>query len=164
MAERAQAVDTKAAARAKNVVEELLHEYHPRDFAAEFWDGSRWGPEHGQFCRFTWHIHHPDVLRALLRSDRQVALGEAFIHGDFDVSGDLLAIFPVAEYLEQSILDPGGKLRLGSMCLAFRHCGARKMRVPSFVAGRTPKRVIARRSAFTTTFPTRFTSCGSIRR
>jgi cyclopropane-fatty-acyl-phospholipid synthase len=117
MAERAQAVDTKAAARAKNVVEELLHEYHPRDFAVEFWDGSRWDAEHGQFCRFTWHIHHPGVLRALLRSDRQVALGEAFIHGDFDVSGDLLAIFPVAEYLEQKHFGPGRKLRLGSMLL-----------------------------------------------
>ena len=117
MAERAQAVDTKPAARAKNVVEELLHEYHPRDFAVEFWDGSRWGPEHGQFCRFTWHIHHPGVLRALLRSDRQVALGEAFIYGDFDGSGDILAIFPVAEYLEQKHFGPGRKLLLGSMLL-----------------------------------------------
>jgi cyclopropane-fatty-acyl-phospholipid synthase len=117
MAERAQAVEAKAAARAKSVVEELLHEYHPRNFAVEFWDGSRWDPDPGQFCRFTWHIHHPSVLRTLLRSDRQVALGEAFIHGDFDVSGDLLAIFPVAEYLEQKHFGPGRKLRLGSLLL-----------------------------------------------
>jgi cyclopropane-fatty-acyl-phospholipid synthase len=117
MAERAQAVEIKAAARAKSVVEELLHEYHPRNFAVEFWDGSRRDPDPGQFCRFTWHIHHPSVLRALLRSDRQVALGEAFIHGDFDVSGDLLAIFPVAEYLEQKHFGPGRKLRLGSLLL-----------------------------------------------
>src|SRR5579872_4517437 len=117
MAERAQAVEIKAAARAKSVVEELLHEYRPRNFAVEFWDGSRRDPDPGQFCRFTWHIHHPSVLRALLRSDRQVALGEAFIHGDFDVSGDLLAIFPVAEYLEQKHFGPGRKLRLGSLLL-----------------------------------------------
>lgn len=117
MAERAQAIETKAAARAKSVVQELLHEYHPRDFAVEFWDGSRWDAEPGQFCRFTWHIHHPGVLRALLRGDRQVALGEAFIYGDFDVSGDLLAIFPIAEYLEQKHFGPGRKLLLASMLL-----------------------------------------------
>ena len=117
MAERAQAVETKAASKAKAAVQELLQEYHPRDFAVEFWDGSRWDTEPGQFCRFTWHIHHPSVLRALLRPDRQVALGEAFIYGDFDVSGDILASFPVAEYLEQKHFGPGRKLLLGSMLL-----------------------------------------------
>lgn len=97
------------------IVQELLREYHPRDFAIELWEGSRWNPEPGQFCRFTWHLHRPSVLRALLRPDRQVALGEAFIYGDFDISGDILAVFPVAEYLEQKHFGPGKKLRLGSM-------------------------------------------------
>jgi cyclopropane-fatty-acyl-phospholipid synthase len=118
MAERAQAVENKAAAKAKAAVQALLHEYHPRDFAIEFWDGSRWDPEPGQFCRFSWHIYHPSVLRALLRSDRQIALGEAFIYRDFDISGDILASFPVAEYLEQKHFGPGKKLRLGSLLLA----------------------------------------------
>jgi len=117
MAERAQAIETRAASEAKSAVQELLRDYHPRDFAIEFWDGSRWDPEPGQFCRFTWHIHHPGVLRALLRSDRQVALGEAFIYGDFDISGDILASFPIAEYLEQKHFGPGRKLRLGSLLL-----------------------------------------------
>jgi cyclopropane-fatty-acyl-phospholipid synthase len=117
MAERAQAIENKAASKAKAVMQELLHDYHPRDFAIEFWDGSRWDPEAGQFCRFTWHIHHPSVLRTLLRSDRQVALGEAFIYRDFDISGDILASFPVAEYLEQMHFGPGKKLRLGSLLL-----------------------------------------------
>ncbi|HKR94483.1 MAG TPA: class I SAM-dependent methyltransferase, partial [Candidatus Angelobacter sp.] len=117
MAERAQAVETRAASKAKAAVQELLQEYQPRDFAVEFWDGSRWDPEHGQFCRFTWHIHHPSVLRALVRPDRQVALGEAFIYGDFDISGDILAVFPVAEYLEQKHFGASSKLRLASMLL-----------------------------------------------
>jgi cyclopropane-fatty-acyl-phospholipid synthase len=117
MAERAQAVEGKLASKAASIVRELLREYHPRDFAIEFWDGSRWEPEPGQFCRFTWHIYHPSVLRALLRSNRQVALGEAFIYGDFDISGDILAIFPVAEYLEQKHFGPGKKLRLGGLML-----------------------------------------------
>jgi cyclopropane-fatty-acyl-phospholipid synthase len=117
MAERAQPVGSKPASKAKTAVQELLHEYHPRDFAIEFWNGSRWDPEPGQFCRFTWHIHHPSVLRALLRSDRQVALGGAFIYGDFDISGDILAIFPVAEYLEQKHFGPAKKLLLARLLL-----------------------------------------------
>jgi cyclopropane-fatty-acyl-phospholipid synthase len=117
MAERAQVRGDKSAARAMEIVERLLREYHPRDFAVEFWDGSQWEPEPGQFCRFTWHLHHPSVLRALLRSDRQAALGEAFIYGDFDISGDILAIFPVAEYLEQTHFGAGKKFRIASLVL-----------------------------------------------
>src|SRR5579884_1589060 len=117
MAERARAVENRSAAKAMSIVQELLHDYHPRDFAIQFWDGSRCDAEPGQFCRFTWHIHHPNVLRSLLRSDRQVALGEAFIYGDFDVSGDILGIFPVAEYLEQKHFSTAGKLRIGTLLL-----------------------------------------------
>lgn len=136
MAERAQAIESKAAWKAKTAVQELLDGYHPRDFAVEFWDGSRWDPDPGQFCRFTWHIHHPSVLRALLRSDRQVALGEAFIYGDFDISGDILATFPVAEYLEQKHFGPGKKLLLGSMLLGLpSHLHEEEVRVE--LRGRT---------------------------
>lgn len=117
MSELAEFVPNKSASKAMAIVQELLREYHPRDFAIELWDGSRWNPEPGQFCRFTWHLYHPRVLRALLRPDRQVALGEAFLYGDFDISGDILAIFPVAEYLEQKHFGPGKKLRLGSLLL-----------------------------------------------
>ena len=117
MTERAQTATGKSASKAAAIVRELLQEYHPRDFAIEYWDGSRWDPEPGQFCRFTWHIHNPNVFRALLRADRQVALGEAFIHGDFDISGDILAIFPVAEYVEQKHFGAGKKLLLASLLL-----------------------------------------------
>src|SRR6202140_3681525 len=117
MKERAQTATGKSASKAAAIVRELLQEYHPRDFAIEYWDGSRWDPEPGQFCRFTWHIHNPKGFRALLRSDRQVALGEGFVHADFDISGDILAIFPVAEYVEQKHFGAGKKLRLGTLLL-----------------------------------------------
>ena len=117
MAERAQELDHKSASKGMAIVQELLHDYHPRNFAVEFWDGSRWDGEPGQFCRFNWHIHHPGVLRSLLRSDRQVALGEAFIYGDFDISGDILAIFPIAEYLEDKHFGPTKKLHFATQLL-----------------------------------------------
>lgn len=114
MAERAQTVKDQSASKAMAIVEEVLRDYHPRDFAIEFWDGSRLNPEPGQFCRFTWEIHHPSVLRSLLRADHQVALGEAFIYGDFDISGDILAIFPIAEYLDHKHFGTTKKVQLAA--------------------------------------------------
>src|SRR5437667_10076405 len=102
MAERAQVVQDKLAARAMAIVQELLREYHPRDFAVELWDGSRLDPDPGQFCRFTWHINHASTLRALLRSDKQVAFGEAYIYDDYDIPSDILSIFLDERHLVQN--------------------------------------------------------------
>lgn len=118
MAERAQSVRDKTPARAIAALRLILSEYHPRDFAIEFSDGTRVAPEPGQFCRFTWRINHPGALRAMLRSDRQVALGEAFIYGDFDIEGDILACFGVGEYLATKNWSAAEKLRLGSLLLS----------------------------------------------
>jgi cyclopropane-fatty-acyl-phospholipid synthase len=99
------------------VVQELLQDYHPRDFAVELWDGTQLPPDPGQFCRFTWQIKNPGALRAALRSNRQVALSEAYVCGDFDISGDILAIFPLAEHLAEKHWSAKKKLRLGALLL-----------------------------------------------
>src|SRR5262249_7407476 len=117
MAERAQAIRDKDSARTMAAVQLLLSEYPLRDFAVELWDGTRLDPEPGQFCRFTWRINNPGALRALLRSDRQVALGEAYIFGDFDISGDILACFGLAEHLAARNWSATEKLKLGSRLL-----------------------------------------------
>ena len=79
MAQHSQALESKLASTGTAIVDELVREYHPRDFAVELWNGMRWDPDPGQFCRFTWHIRHPALFRALLRPNLQVALAEAFI-------------------------------------------------------------------------------------
>src|SRR5215469_13461567 len=121
MAERAHLAQNSSAGRAASIVHELLRDYHPRDFAIQFWDGSRWEPERGNFCRFTWRIKSPDALRAAFRSDREVALGEAYISGEFDIIGDILAIFPVADFLAKQHLGASAKLRLGTLLLTLPH-------------------------------------------
>src|SRR5215467_5607360 len=114
---QARSPQTKTVAKVMAVLEELLGDYRPRDFAVELWDGTRWDPDPSQFCRFTWRIHHPGALRAALRSDRQVALGEAYIYGAFDIEGDILAIFPLAEYLGQKSFSTSEKVRLARLLL-----------------------------------------------
>ena len=117
MAERSPAVQEKSASRAMALVHELLREYQPRNFAVELWDGSRWDPHAGQFCRFTWRINHAGALRAAFRSDRQVALGEAYIYDDCDIFGDILAIFQLAEHLSEKHFSAAEKLRLSGLLL-----------------------------------------------
>jgi len=117
MGGQAQRSQDRAAAKSMAVVQELLQDYHPRDFAVKLWDGTQLAPDPGQFCRFTWHIHNPGALRAVLRSDRQVALGRVYVSGDFDISGDILAIFPLAEHLAEKHWSAKEKLRLGALLL-----------------------------------------------
>src|SRR5215475_8261467 len=108
----------KTVAKATAVLEELIGDYRPRDFAVELWDGTRWDPDPGQFCRFTWRIRHPGALRAALRSDRQVAFAEAYVYGGFDIEGDILAIFPLAEYLNEKSFRTSEKVRLATLLLS----------------------------------------------
>lgn len=116
MAERAH-LRLNSAARAEAVLDELLREYPARDFAVELWDGTRWEPHAGSFCRFTWHIHNPRALKAMLRPNRQLALAESYIYGDFDITGDILAMFPAAEQLMDLQLSPAQKVKLGALLL-----------------------------------------------
>ena len=58
-------------------LQELLREYHPRDFAIELWDGTRWEPEPNQFRRFDWKINRPGALRAAFEEASQLALAVA---------------------------------------------------------------------------------------
>ena len=117
MAERSQAIRDRYSPRVIAALKVLLEDCHPRDFAVELWDGTGLDPEPGQFCRFTWRINHPGALRAALRFNRQVALGEAYTFGDFDITGDVLACFAVADYLAGKNWSTAEKLYLGRLLM-----------------------------------------------
>src|SRR6185437_12769872 len=117
MAERKVLRQDKAADKASTILHELLRDYPARDFAIQLWDGTCWNPEPGNFCRFTWQIKTPGVLRAILRHDREVALAEDYIYGNYDISGDVLAVFPVADYLKRKQFSAAQKLRLGTLAM-----------------------------------------------
>ena len=88
-----------AATKAMEIFRLLLQDYHPRDFAISFWDGSRWPAENGT-ARFTLMVRHPDALRRMLKTNaNDLSLSEAYISGDLEVEGDLEAAMPVANYL-----------------------------------------------------------------
>jgi len=82
-------------------LQSLLANYHPRDFAVRLWDGTQWGAEPGQPTRFTLVLRHPDALRKMFWPPTELALGEAYIYDDFDIEGEIEAVFPVADYFSR---------------------------------------------------------------
>ena len=117
VAETARKPVDQGAANTLSFLQELLHDYHPRDFEVQLNDGGSWAPEPSQFCRFTWRINDASVLRAAILSANQVALGEAYIHGAFDVEGDIEAAFRLGDHLLEKKWTTKEKLRLGSWAL-----------------------------------------------
>ena len=75
----------------------LLKDYCRRDFQVRLWDGTTWGT--AKQPRFTLVLKHPGALRAMFSSPSELTLGEAYIHDDFDIEGDVAAAFDLADYL-----------------------------------------------------------------
>jgi cyclopropane-fatty-acyl-phospholipid synthase len=76
-----------------------------RDFAVRFWDGRGFRAPRGVQPPFTLVIRRPGALRRMLLPPTDLAIGEAFVHGDFDVEGDIFAFV--------SLPDRFGQLPLG---------------------------------------------------
>lgn len=83
----------------ESTLAEVFHSYSGPAFALRLWDGFTWSSSPTRPPACTLVVTDPSALTALLAHPNEVALGEAFIHGDIDVEGDLFSVFPVAEFL-----------------------------------------------------------------
>ena len=54
------------------------------------WDGTRWPDDRPRDA--TLVLRHPGALRAMFRAGTELALSEAYLHDDFDIEGDILAV------------------------------------------------------------------------
>jgi cyclopropane-fatty-acyl-phospholipid synthase len=118
------------------IVNEVFAKYPKRDFAVRLWDGTAWTQGGGSSPRFTLVLNHPGALRKMFLPPSELHLGEAYIYGDFDVEGDLIAAFPMAEYLQSLDLGLGDKLGLARQLLSLPDTTApRKGRQAAQVSG-----------------------------
>jgi len=95
----------------------LLADYHPRDFAVRFWDGSRWEPEDGQPTRYTLVLQHPGAVRAMFWPPKGLTLAEAYLFNDFDVEGELEGFWLVAKHLREKKWSLMGKAQFATRIL-----------------------------------------------
>jgi cyclopropane-fatty-acyl-phospholipid synthase len=94
-------VETEAnpATKELKILQLLLENCHPRNFAIRLWDGSNWSAGTGA-PRFTLILNHPHALRSILQNGgSDLAISESYIRGDLDLEGDLEAAMPLATYL-----------------------------------------------------------------
>jgi cyclopropane-fatty-acyl-phospholipid synthase len=82
-------------------LESLLAEYHPRNLAVRFWDGTTWDTEPGVPGRFTLVLNHPGALKKMFWPPGELTLANAYIHNDFDIEGDFEGAFPLGDYLTE---------------------------------------------------------------
>jgi cyclopropane-fatty-acyl-phospholipid synthase len=94
---------------------------HPRNFAVRLWDGTVQKPEAGREPVFTLVINRPGALRRMFWRMSDLALGESYIYGDFDVEGDFESAFALEEYLDGLRLGVANRLR----------CARQMMKLPS---------------------------------
>ncbi|HKD74433.1 MAG TPA: cyclopropane-fatty-acyl-phospholipid synthase family protein [Ktedonobacterales bacterium] len=100
------------------VLKDVLGDYHPRAFAVRLWDGAMWESEANQPAQFTLVLKHPGALRRMFLPPSEMNLSEAYIYDDFDIEGDILAVFPVADYLFGKSWGKMEQLRLGQRLLS----------------------------------------------
>lgn len=87
---------------ALDILDRLLAGYGPRDFAVRLWDGSARPADQGKPTRFTLRLNRPDALYRMLVPPGTRSLGEAYVYGDFDVTGDMVALFDILPALVRS--------------------------------------------------------------
>ncbi len=68
--------------------------------------------------RITLVLTHPGALRRMFLPPTDLTLGEAYIYGDFNVEGDLIDAFRLADYFEHLELGTADKLWFGRQLLA----------------------------------------------
>jgi cyclopropane-fatty-acyl-phospholipid synthase len=81
----------------REFLDALLNDYPRPDFQVRLWDGNVWGA--AKQPRFTLVLKHAGALRAMFSSPSELTLGEAYIHDDFDIEGDIEAAFDLADHL-----------------------------------------------------------------
>ncbi len=108
-----------------SLLQDLFGGAQQRSFAVRLWDGSTWRPgeESGEPVRFTVVLQHPGALRKMFLPPNELTLGEAYIYNDFDIEGDIEAVFPLADQFIDGRWGKMEQLRFGKRLLSLPNSG-----------------------------------------
>jgi len=65
--------------------------------AVRLWDGTRWPDDAPR--PVTLALNHPGALRAMFLPGTELGLAEAYLFNDFDIEGDIIRVFSLADIL-----------------------------------------------------------------
>ncbi len=108
-----------------SLLQDLFGSIQQRNFAVRLWDGSTWRPGGGseEPVRFTVVLQHPGALRQMFLPPNDLTLGEAYIYNDFDIEGDIEAVFPLAEHFTRNQWGKMEQVRFGKRLLSLPNTG-----------------------------------------
>jgi len=108
-----------------SLLQDLFGSIKQRDFAVRLWDGSTWRPngETHEPARFTIVLQHPGALRKMFLPPNDLTLGEAYIYNDFDIEGDIEAVFQLAEQFTGNRWGKLEQARFGKRLLSLPNSG-----------------------------------------
>jgi cyclopropane-fatty-acyl-phospholipid synthase len=81
------------------VLNMLFQDYEGPAFSIRLWDGWQWPSSTRTEPVCTIVIETPGALEALIAEPNEITLGEAFIHRELDVEGDIFSVFRIAEHI-----------------------------------------------------------------
>jgi cyclopropane-fatty-acyl-phospholipid synthase len=87
----------QAVALSRNLLDTLFGGYRGDRVAVRMWDGSQWPDDAPRTATIV--LKHPGALRQMFLPGSELGLAEAYLYDDFDVEGEIEAVFGLADHL-----------------------------------------------------------------
>lgn len=124
MAERREGANGRAVELTWQLLQKFFSGKSAENVGVRLWDGTRWPDERPRPATIV--LNHPGALRSMLLPGTQVGLAEAYLHNDFDVEGDLEAVYGLADDLTKNVKGVLAKLRAARLLLKLPRGAGRK--------------------------------------
>jgi cyclopropane-fatty-acyl-phospholipid synthase len=108
-------VDSIAKELTLKVLESIAEGRPPQRVAVRLWDGTRWPDEAPRAATIV--LTRPSSLKEMLLQGTEAGVGEAYIHGAFNVEGEMEAAFEIADRIIEHTEGWSKKLKLGYLLL-----------------------------------------------
>ena len=108
-----------------SLLQDIFGSSHVPSFAVRLWEGTTWQAEplSGEPPRFTLVLQHPGALRKMFLPPSELNLGEAYIYNDFDIEGDIEAVFPLGDHIMDERWGKMAQVRYGKRLLSLPKTG-----------------------------------------
>jgi cyclopropane-fatty-acyl-phospholipid synthase len=105
----------KSIAISLHLLEELFKEHEAGKVSVRLWDGTLWPDSQNRPA--TLALKQPGSLRAMFLPGSELGLAEAYLYDQFDIEGEIEAVFELAEYLASNSTSWRYKLLLARQLL-----------------------------------------------
>ena len=108
-------VDLEAKTISLEFLDQVFRPTGVQSVGVRLWDGTSWPDSNPRPA--TLVLHHPSALRSMFSAGTELALAEAYLFNQFDIEGDAIAVFDLADALMKATNGWGTKLSAAAKLL-----------------------------------------------